>query len=288
MAFSDHFYNAQDGLRLHYRRYAPEGETSVTPALCLPGLTRNARDFHELAQWIADKGRAAYALDLRGRGDSEWAQSADDYVWPVYARDLECFFDALDLDGAVFIGTSLGGILTMLTAVTTPHRVKAAILNDVGPELNPAGLTRLAEYAGHAPEWVKTWSDAADYAASINQIAFPRYTPSDWAAFAKRLFRENEAGAPVLDYDPSIGCAMRGAGEPQPIWAAFEALNAIPTLAVRGETSDILSADTLAEMQTRKPDLKTAIASGVGHAPMLDEPEARAAIAQFLDGLDPS
>jgi len=287
---TDRFWTSADGLRLHARDYAGASGPARAPVICLHGLTRNARDFEDLAPHIAAKGRRVLALDVRGRGRSAWDPQPMRYVPAVYAGDVLALLDALGIGRAVFVGTSMGGLITMVVAALRPQAVAAAVLNDVGPELAPEGIKRITGYAGKTAE-VATWADAADVARQLNGAAFPHYTADQWMAFARRLFVEQDA-RPVPDYDPDIAKAFAPPpppeGQPPPpptdMWPLFKGLAAgRPLLTVRGALSDILSADIAGRMREAAPAMAYAEVTGVGHAPMLDEPEALAAIDALLE-----
>lgn len=294
--FAWRLWRAADGTALAARDYAAaEGEARL-PVVCLHGLTRSSRDFEAVAPWIAGQGRRVLAADVRGRGRSGRAADPASYQPPVYVADLIALMDALGVARAHVVGTSMGGLIAMTLAALAPGRLAGAVLNDIGPELAPAGLGRIAGYAGQGAQ-VESWEEAAAYARRTNAAAFPHYADDDWAAFARRLFRE-EGGRPVLDYDPAImipasdgqakdpggdGDGEAPAAAPD-LWPLFDALAAggRPLLLVRGATSDLLTAETAAAMRARAPQMIYAEVAGVGHAPMLTEPQARAAIAEFL------
>ena len=288
-AYKDRFWTAADGLTLHARDYAAAEGMARAPVICIHGLTRNARDFEALAPRIARQGRRVLAVDVRGRGQSAWDPDHSHYALPVYAGDILALMDALAIARAVFIGTSMGGLITLLVAAMRPAAVAAAVLNDVGPELAPEGLARISGYVGGGRP-IETWLDAAAQARRINEIAFPAYGDDDWMAFARRLFTEKD-GRPVLDYDPGISSAFKapalkpGEAPPPPpdLWPLFMGLSQRPLLTIRGATSDILSPDIAARMRAAAPDMAYAEVSGVGHAPMLDEAEALTTIDALLE-----
>jgi pimeloyl-ACP methyl ester carboxylesterase len=278
--YSDGYWWSGDGLRLHYRDYP--GDADRPPLLCIPGLTRNARDYEALASRLAG-ARRVIAVDLRGRGESGFARDPMTYVPLTYLQDLEGLVAELKLDRFVAVGTSLGGILTMLMASTHPERIAGAVLNDVGPEIDPVGLGRIRGYVGKA-NWHPTWMHAARALAEANGDVYPGYGIEQWLVMAKRLYRLTGAGRIVLDYDMKIAEPFRVPGnEAGPdMWRAFDALKDKPLLVVRGEASDILAAATADAMCARANRCELATVPATGHAPTLDEAEAVAAIDRLL------
>lgn len=287
-AYAERRWTSPDGLTLFARDYAPADGPARLPVVAIHGLTRNSADFEVIAALIAASGRRVLAVDVRGRGQSDRAPDPMTYTPDIYARDVVAMMEQLGIEKAVFLGTSMGGLITMALTAIKPKAIAAAILNDVGPELAPEGLARIAAYTGQ-PVVIETWADAAAYAKRINETALPHYTDADWAAFARRTFREGTEGAPVLDYDPDISAPIKAAGAKALIpnlWPYFRALaRKKPTLLLRGATSDLLSPAIVAKMRKAAPALAYAEVSGVGHAPMLDEAESRAAIFEFLAGV---
>jgi pimeloyl-ACP methyl ester carboxylesterase len=288
MTYAERCWTSPDGLSLFARDYAPADGPARLPVIAIHGLTRNSADFEVIAALIAQSGRRVLAVDVRGRGQSDRAPDPMTYTPDVYAKDVVALMDQLGIEKAVFLGTSMGGLITMALTAIKPKAIAAAILNDVGPELASEGLARIAAYAGQ-PVVIETWDDAAAYARRINEAALPHYAHADWAAFARRTFREGTEGAPVLDYDPDISAPIKTAGAKALIpnlWPYFRALaRKKPTLLLRGATSDLLSPAIVAKMRKAAPSMAYAEVSGVGHAPMLDEAEARAAIFEFLAGV---
>ena len=284
MIFTDRRWTS-DELSLYARDYAGAEGAALLPVIAIHGLTRNSADFGTVAPLIADTGRRVLALDVRGRGRSDRAADPMTYQPPVYAKDVLALLDQAGVGRAVFLGTSMGGLITMALTAMAPDRVAAAILNDIGPEVAPEGLARIASYTGQTVE-IRSWDDAADYARRTNGAALPHYGPDDWLAFARRVFREGPDGVPVLDYDPDITVPMRAAGKDAlvpDLWPAFRNLaEGRKLLLVRGATSDLLSSDIAGRMREATPEMKFVEVPGVGHAPMLDEPAARDAILDFL------
>jgi pimeloyl-ACP methyl ester carboxylesterase len=273
----------RDGLNLFLREYPPTGEARALPVLCLHGLTRNSADFEGIAPGIAALGRRVLALDIRGRGWSDRDPDPTRYRPDIYAQDVLDALDTLGIARAVFIGTSMGGLITMLVAVQAPGRVAAAVLNDVGPELNPAGLARIVNYVGKT-EPVRSWDEMAAAVKASQGIAFPDADDAFWQTFARRVAQQLPDGSIALAYDPAIAKAI---ARPQPVpppslIPLFEALAKMPVLVIRGALSDVLSPEGVAVMRNIKPDLETAEVPRVGHAPTLEEPEARNALVAFL------
>jgi pimeloyl-ACP methyl ester carboxylesterase len=281
--YRDGYVAVADGLRLHYRDYP--GPTGKPPLLCLHGLTRNSRDFADFAERYSPKWRVL-ALDFRGRGASEYDPLPSRYNPLTYASDVIQLLDQLMIEQAVFVGTSLGGLVTMTMAAMAPQRIAASILNDVGPDLTTTGLDRIRSYVGKDGRF-PGWDEAAIAIAANNQHLPESYTHADWVKMAHRVCREDK-GAIVFDYDMAIALPFETQG-PVPkidMWPLFKALGQKPLLVVRGERSDLLSAEALEKMQAAVPDMKSVTVPGVGHAPMLDEPEALSAIDSFLASLE--
>jgi pimeloyl-ACP methyl ester carboxylesterase len=281
--FEDGYIDVCDGLLLHYRDYPGSG--SKPPLLCLHGLTRNARDFSTLAERYSPE-RRVLALDFRGRGMSEYDPLPLRYTPLTYAADVLQLLDVLTIKEAVFVGTSLGGLVTMVVAALAPHRIAASILNDVGPELTDAGLDRIRSYVGKDVRFA-SWDQAAKLIARNSGHVPASYSHSDWLDMAHRVCREDQ-GAIVFDYDMAIARAFETEGPAPPVdmWPLFEALAGKPTLVIHGELSDLLSAASLRKMHAAAPGLKSVTVEGVGHAPMLNEPMAVAAIDEFLANID--
>ena len=274
--YEDGYWWSNDGLRLHYRDYP--GAEDKAPLLCLPGLTRNARDFAALAERVAP-ARRVIAVDFRGRGESAYATDPLSYVPLTYRHDLERLIDELGLARFVVVGTSLGGIVAMLLGAAGANRLAGVILNDIGPSIESAGLERIRGTVSRSTSW-PTWAHAGRSLADTNRAAHPDHDLSDWIAMAKRLFRLTPEGRIVPDYDKRIAEPFRLPGSDTDqgggvdLWTAFDALHAVPMLLVRGERSDVLTEATADAMIPR-----------VGHAPILDEPVVVAAIDTLLAGL---
>jgi pimeloyl-ACP methyl ester carboxylesterase len=281
--YEEAFFKTADGPRIHFRNYQPGRPETGVPVLCLHGLTRNMRDFEELAPLISGLGRRVITASQRGRGLSDPDPVTERYTPGVYIADMLALLDYLGIVRAMFVGTSMGGLMTMIAAAQAPNRVAAAVLNDVGPEIDPAGLDRIRGYVGRT-SIPSNWNEAAAQCRAINGIAFPlEQNEAFWIAFARKIFREDAAGRLVLDYDPTIARSVAPeSAVTADLWPLFEALKPIPTLVVRGELTDILMTSTVEEMRRRKADLALATVPGVGHAPFLTEPAAWEALRSFL------
>lgn len=278
--FVNRFWISRDGLKLHYRDYAgPDGRPVV---LCLPGLTRNARDFSHVAERLAGRWRVI-CPDLRGRGESAYAKDSATYTPLQYADDLDALFKQAELGPAVFMGTSLGGLLTMITALTHPGRVAAALLNDVGPELEAAGLERIRGYVGQGRSF-PTWVHAARALEDSQAVAFPDYQIADWLDMAKRCMVVGSNGRIVFDYDMKIAepIAQPASADSASLWPALAALAGKPVALLRGGLSDILAPEVHLRMAQMLPGSDAVTVPDVGHAPVLNEAEAMAAIDRLL------
>jgi pimeloyl-ACP methyl ester carboxylesterase len=269
-----------DGLTLRYRDH-PGGE-GRPPILCIPGLTRNARDFESVASTFAGGWRVICA-DLRGRGLSDYAKDSASYNPMQYVADISALLDQAGLARVVVIGTSLGGIVAMLLATLSPERIAGVVLNDIGPHIEEAGLTRIRDYVGQGRSY-PTWMHAARGLREQGGIAYPDFKIADWLKLAKRLMAVGPGGRIAFDYDMRIAepFSTPSGTAPADMWPAFKALAGRPVLAIRGGVSDILSAATLSRMKKELPGLDAVTIRRVGHAPTLDEPQALDAISRLL------
>ncbi len=282
--WTDGYWWSNDGLRLHYRDYVDPAtaENGRPPIICLPGLTRNARDFAEVAERLAGEWRVI-CPEMRGRGESAYAKDSLTYVPLTYVQDVSALIAELKLERVILFGTSLGGIMTMVLAAMRSVPIAGALLNDVGPDLGAAGLARIKSYVGKQANW-PTWVHAARAIAVNNAHAFPDYDLEEWLAMAKRLCRLTRAGRIEFDYDMKIAEPLRlpGGEAGVDLWPAFDALRDIPTTLIRGEISELLSEETAAQMVERHPELDLVTVPRVGHAPVLTEPQSIAAIDRLL------
>ena len=298
MSYAEHRYEAHDGLSLYYRDYGA-GDNVV---VCLPGLTRNSKDFEDLAEHLAGRWRIL-TPDLRGRGCSDHDPKPANYHVGTYVRDTWRLLDWLGIRRFALIGTSLGGLISLIMADQQPERLRGVVINDMGPEIPPEAVSRILQYVGRTPP-AESWAAAAQQARENYGLAFPGVPDSFWQHQVRLYWRENDQGLLVPDIDPAIGDAMRKAqgalkvlrwlrragllrrlrGVPIEPWDAFRALT-MPCLLLRGELSDVLTEATVARMQGVKPDLQVVRVPDRGHAPLLDEPVAREAIDGFLETL---
>lgn len=280
--FRDIYWWSADGLRLHARDYPAAQDDGAPPVLCLPGLTRNARDYAVLAGHLAPR-RRVIAVDFRGRGESGYAKDPMSYVPLTYAQDVAALLADQGIARFAAIGTSLGGIVIMLLAGMLPGQIAAALLNDVGPEIDPAGLARIRGYVGK-PSTYPTWMHAARGVQEAHGDSHPDWGVEQWLAMAKRLYRLNSVGRIVLDYDLKIAEPFRlPGGEAGPdMWRALAGLAHAPVLIVRGGKSDILSRATAERMARALPRSELVDLAGVGHPPTLGEPEVVPAIDRWL------
>jgi pimeloyl-ACP methyl ester carboxylesterase len=277
---SDYFFTSADGLRLYCGRYAAQRAGGV-PVLCLPGLTRNSRDFAELAGHLCERYEVL-AADLRGRGRSAWDPDPYHYQLPTYVQDTWSLLESCQLQRVVVVGTSLGALIGMAMAALQPGRIAGVVLNDAGPEVDPVGVRRIAGYAGKLPP-VTSWAEAAAQARSVYGAALPGLNDQQWLDFARQGYRENPQGVPVPDVDPRVADAFKTMPTAPPdMWPLYAQSRAVPMLVIRGALSDLLSAATVARMAREKPDLQRLSVANRGHTPLLNEPECLAAIDAFL------
>lgn len=274
-----HYYKSTDGLDLFFRDFGSQNDG--TPVICLPGLTRNSRDFEDLANYLCNR-RRVLTVDFRGRGCSDHDPVWQNYHPGTYVADVWALLDSLNIRKTIVVGTSLGGLCAMRMAAQQRERVAGIVMNDVGPEINPAGLERIQEYTGRMQP-VTTWEEAAQQAKEIYGHCLADLTDADWDKLVRRGYRENAEGVPQPDMDANIGRAVREIG-PQKgdPWALFDALRNTPTTVLWGVLSDILTDDIVEKMKAHKPDLNVVPIPNRGHVPLLNEPECLAALDDFL------
>lgn len=281
--YTDQYFTNSSGLQQHYRLYAAEKAGAET-LLCMPGLTRNARDFEPVADLLG--GRITIiAVNQRGRGLSDYDPDPTRYAPQTYVEDMFSLLDHLELDQVHIFGTSLGGLMGMIMQGMKPSILKSAIINDIGCEIEEAGLERIKSYVGGTPAPLSGWDKAVSVTRAIAADVYPDYTDDQWSAFARRLFTEMDDGQVRLDYDPDISVNFKNASETAApdLWPLWPAMHTVPTLILRGETSDILSAATLERMCEGHSGCTGVTIPRVAHTPDLYEAESQAAILAFAD-----
>jgi len=267
------FVSAPDGLRLHVRAYGASGGDRL-PVVCLPGLSRNGSDFEALAEALSQasgKARRVLAIDMRGRGRSEYDSNPANYSLPVELGDVVAVVTALAAEPAIFVGTSRGGILMMLLAALRPTAIAGAVFNDIGPVIENKGVLRIKGYVGKQPQ-PKSIEDGAEILRRLFSAQFTRFTPDDWIDQA-RLNWWIKDGQLVAPYDPALSKTLEDSGLDRPppaLWAQFDAVPKVPVMVIRGEHSDILSAATVAAMKARRPAMSAIEIEGEGHPPRLE------------------
>jgi len=283
------YVTAPDGLRLHARDYGSRVAPRL-PVVCLPGLARTAGDFHALALALAtdaEAPRRAIAIDYRGRGKSEHDKDAANYSFPVEVADVIAVLTALAVGPAVFIGTSRGGILTMLLAAAQPTRIAAAVLNDIGPVIEPKGLIRIKGYVGRLPQ-PRTLDEGADILKRLFDAQFPKLTREDWLDAARLTWSERD-GQLTLNYDAKLAHTLDGIDVERsspPLWPQFDALAGVPLMVIRGTLSDLLSPVTVAQMLARRRKLDYVEVADQGHPPLLGTPDMIRRIGTFVRNCD--
>lgn len=295
VGFKERYFSASDGLQLYARDYGCDNPHTMPelPVICLPGLSRNSRDFHRLALQLSlakERPRRVLALDYRGRGLSGWDADKSRYQLSVEAEDVIAICAALDISQAIFIGTSRGGLILHLLAAMRPALLSGVVLNDIGPVIETAGLVLIRDYLlaqDNPRSWPSSWAQAAQTLRETHGFAFPALQPADWREMADAIFREQD-GVIRPDYDPALIEPLRAMDVRTALpdlWALYEQLKTVPLMAIRGENSALLSAGTFKEMANRHPGLKQVTAKGQGHAPLLHFPVLQAEINGFIDGI---
>jgi pimeloyl-ACP methyl ester carboxylesterase len=277
--------SAPDGLRLHVRSYGRR-TASTLPVVCLHGLARTAADFHTLALALANdpaEPRWVLALDLRGRGESDYDRDSNNYTLPVELADLSAVLTALEIAPAVFVGTSRGGLLAMMLAATRPTAIAGVALNDIGPVIEAKGLMRIKSYVGKLPT-PRDYQEGADILRRLFAAQFPRLESADWLAFAQRTWKESKGGL-VPDYDVKLADTLAGADFERPLpnlWHQFDAMARVPLMVIHGANSDVLSAATVAAMRARRYDIDVVEVPDQGHTPLLAGRDLIHRIASFI------
>jgi len=275
-----HYFQSSDGLNIFYRDHGVQNDG--TPVICLPGLTRNSRDFEDLANHLVNR-RRVINIDFRGRGYSDYDENWRNYHPLTYVADVWILLDLLNIRRVIVIGTSLGGLCAMVMAAQQGDRVAGVVMNDIGPDINPAGIARIQEYTGRAAP-VASWADAVQQTKDIYGEWLADLSDDEFDRMARRAFREIESDIPRLDMDVNIGRAVREIG-PQKgdPWDLYAALRHIPVTLLWGVMSDILTGEIIDKMKMAKPDLEVVPVPNRGHAPLLNEAESLSAIDSFLE-----
>ena len=285
---TDLFVTAQDGLRLHVREYGPRTALAL-PVVCLPGLARTVADFDGLAPALANGGppRRVIAIDLRGRGQSDYDSNPENYNLAVELGDVVTVLTALEIGEAVFIGSSRGGLLTMLLGVAHPTAIAGVVLHDIGPVIEPKGLARIKSYVGKLPQ-PRNFNEGAEILRRLFDAQFPKLTAEQWLAAAQRTWKLDD-GALVPTYDVRLARTLAELDIERPLpamWNEFDASSRVPILVIRGANSDILSAATVTAMQARHPEMETIEVADQGHVPSLDSPDLIRRIGEFIAACD--
>lgn len=269
---------SQDGLSLYYRDYGDQ-RGAITPVLCLPGLTRNSKDFHDLASRLSPD-RRVLCPDYRGRGRSDYDPKPRNYHPATHINDIRHLLVVSGVHEVVVIGTSFGGLLAMGMALAMPAALRAVVLNDVGPEVAARGLKRILTYIG-TDRPLPDWKSAV---AEMKRI-FPALsceTEKDWQDAARATWRGGSDGLLHFDWDVGLAKAVARTRRKADPWALFRGLALIPVLALRAEQSDVLSEETFERMAREHVGLTAVTIPGCGHPPRLCEPAAQSAVDSFL------
>jgi pimeloyl-ACP methyl ester carboxylesterase len=279
------FFSAPDGLKLHARRHGPRNGAPV-PVVCLPGLTRTTEDFDVLAAGLIDANpdRPVIALDYRGRGRSDYDRNPENYNLAVELGDVLAVLTALDIGRTVLVGTSRGGLLSMLMATVRPTLLSGVVLNDIGPVIEAKGLLRIKSYVGKLPP-PRSFQEGAEMLRRLFDAQFPKVTGDGWLAAARRAWQQRE-GRLVPTFDVQLARTLDNMDIERPLpslWKEFDALSDVPLMVIRGANSDLLSEETVEAMAARRSRMETLVVPDQGHAPLLAEPDVIAKITRFID-----
>ena len=286
---TSHFITAQDGLKLHVRAYGSRSAPAL-PVICLPGLARTSADFDALAGALADDAahpRYVLAMDYRGRGLSDYDRDPGNYNLLVELADVLAVLTALGIGRAIFVGTSRGGILTMLLGSARPAAIAGVVLNDIGPVIETRGLVRIKSYLGRLPQ-PKSFEEGAEFLHRLFGMHFTALTPQEWQEFARRTFREKD-GRIVPNYDPRLARAFQDVDLERavpPLWKEFDSLGRMPLMVIRGVNSDLLTTATVEAMRARRQQCYAIVVPDQGHAPLLTDAETIGRIGEFVAGCD--
>ena len=288
---ADIFYRSHDDLVLYARQYGSD-DLPGRPLVCLAGLTRNGRDFQDVAAALAahpTHPRAVYCLDYRGRGHSQWDKNWQNYSAYTEMLDVSSFLTLRGLEDIAILGSSRGGIVATMLAVTRPSAIGCLALNDIGPAIETAGLARIMGYAGKIPV-PRDWEEGNEILREMFKRHFPGLGHEDWNEFARRIWNEAD-GKPAAGCDPNVGKALSEVDIAKPVptmWEHFKSLLKTPLMVLRGEHSDILSAATVQDMQERHPNMTAAVIQNEGHTPLLRDLFSQRLIGDFLGEADKS
>jgi pimeloyl-ACP methyl ester carboxylesterase len=279
------FVTAQDGLRLHVREYGLRTAPGV-PVVCLPGLARTVADFDSLAPALANddqRNRRVVVIDSRGRGQSAYDSNPDNYNLAVELADVVTVLTALGVAPAVFVGSSRGGLITLLMAVAHPTAIAGVVLHDIGPVIEPKGLARIKSYVGKLPR-PRSLEEGSEILRRLFYAQFPKFTAEQWLGAAQRTWRSDD-GELVPTYDVRLARTLADIDIERPLpplWNEFGALSRVPLLVIRGANSDILSAATVTAMGARHPKMQAIEVADQGHVPLLEGDDLLRRIAAFV------
>lgn len=278
--YEDCFFTNPDGLKQHYRDYNNAGADAPV-VLCMPGLTRNPKDFADIADHLADRCRII-AIANRGRGKSDYDPEPSRYMPLTYVSDVMALLKHLGISQVIALGTSLGGLMTILIQAMHPGTLKAAIINDIGPEVDPKGIARIKSYVGKGTP-PASWEEAYAAVKRANDGVYPNFSEEDWRWYTHNLY-EDVDGKPAVQYDAAISQNFENSDDQAApdLWPAFGMLHSVPMVVLRGELSDILSAETLERMAREHPDLEPVTVPGLGHVPLMREEVCQAAIDRLI------
>ncbi len=277
MSPSHHFLTCQN-FEIHYTEW---GQTDAPVVICWHGLTRTGRDFDELAAALATRYRVI-CPDTLGRGLSQWSDSPlEHYVVPFYAQIALDLANQLGVEQFKWVGTSMGGLIGMVVAAIAPERVQKLVLNDVGPEVPIAAVERIRSYAGSQP----SFNNVSELEAWLRQVYLPfgENTDAFWQRMAMTSARRTSAGKITLHYDVRLVEPFKNYDGEVTLWPLWAQI-ICPTLVIRGELSDLLSAGQVEQMLARKPEANAQAVTipQVGHAPTLATPEQIEVVRGFL------
>lgn len=276
-------YTSSDGLKLYARDYNASAQQTI---ICIPGLTRNSKDYVDFCDYFSGQYRVI-AVDLRGRGRSQYDDNVINYNPLTYAQDILQLIHCFDLSDVILVGTSLGGLVSMILANLAPNVVKGIVLNDIGPEINPVGVDRIKSYVGKASVF-HSWADAVASVRSVHDSELPGMTDAQWLSFTKGLMNEDEFGAITFAYDIKIAQWVNDTDDSPKqadLWPQFDNMLDVPLLVIRGAHSDILHKQCVDKMLSKHHNMQYCEIEHRGHTPMLNEPQSIAILDDFFHGL---